>query len=73
VNLGLDGTIEMASGSNFFKGYGIGVDLDFKIPVIFRSDKVSFIQFTAKNLGVSYLNSPITRYSADTNIAVYGF
>jgi hypothetical protein len=73
VNLGLDGTIEMAAGSNFFKGYGIGVDLDFKIPVIFRADKVSFIQFTAKNLGVSYLNSPITRYSADTNIAYTGF
>ena len=73
VNLGLDGTIETASGSNFSKGYGIGVDLDFKIPVIFRADKVSFIQLTAKNLGVAYLNTPITRYSVDTNIAYTGF
>lgn len=66
VSLTFDGTFETSIGSNFLKGYGIGIDFDFRIPVVLRKEQVSFIQFTAKNIGVTYLNSPVKQYAADT-------
>lgn len=66
VSLTFDGDFEYASETAFLKGYGVGIDLDFRIPVVIREDRVSYIQFLAKNIGVAHLNSPITKYAADT-------
>lgn len=72
VSFTFDGSLEYSTGSNFVKGYGAGVDLDFRIPVILRKDQVSYFQFLAKNIGVSHLNS-VKRHSADTVITYDGF
>lgn len=66
VSLTFDGDFEFASNSTFVKGFGLGVDLDFRIPVIFRNDRISYIQFLAKNLGVAHLTKNVTKYAADT-------
>jgi len=66
VSLTLSGTFEYSSENTFVKGYGVGIDLDFRIPAIILKDRISYIQFLAKNVGIASLNSPITRYSVDT-------
>lgn len=72
VSLTFDGSFEYSTGRNFNKGYGIGLDLDFRIPVVLRKETISYIQFTAKNIGFTYLNTPVKRYFADTIIAYDG-
>lgn len=73
VSLTFDGEFQYASKNTFVKGYGVGVDLDFRIPVIIKEGKTSYIQFLAKNLGVASINSNVTRYAADTVITFDGF
>lgn len=73
VSLTFDGEFQYASTNTFVKGYGIGVDLDFRIPVVLREGKTSYIQFLAKNLGVAHIYSAVTRYAADTIISFDGF
>ena len=73
VSLTFDGEFQYASKYTFVKGYGIGVDLDFRIPVIIKEGKTSYIQFLAKNLGVASINSTVTRYAADTVLTFDGF
>lgn len=68
ISLTLDGSFEYASSQNFLKGYGFGIDLDYKIPFVLQQDKVSYIQFLVKNIGIAHINSSVTRYSADTTI-----
>lgn len=72
VSLTFDGSFEYSTGSNFNKGYGIGVDIDFRIPVVLRKETISYIQLTAKNIGFTYLNSPVKQYVADTVIRYDG-
>ncbi len=73
LSLRLDGEFQYASHHTFVKGYGLGVDLDFRIPVIIREGKTSYIQFVAKNIGVAHINSKVTRYAADTLLTFDGF
>ena len=73
VSLTFDGEFQYASTNTFVKGYGVGVDLDFRIPVVIKEGKTSYIQFLAKNLGVAHIYSAVTRYTADTIISFDGF
>lgn len=72
LSLTLDGNIDYTSESSFIKGYGGGIDLDFRIPVVLRNEKVSYVQFLAKNLGVAKMTSTVTRYQADTTFTYDG-
>lgn len=66
LSLTLDGELEYTSENTFVKGFGVGVDLDIRIPVIIRNEKISYIQFLAKNIGVAHISSNVTRYSVDS-------
>lgn len=66
VSLTLDGTFDYTAENSFIKGYGVGIDLDFRLPVVLGKEQISYVQFLAKNLGVAHINSRITRYAADT-------
>ena len=72
VSLSMHGNFDFSNGESFVKGMGAGVDLDFRLPVMFREGKTSFIQFQAKNLGICSFQKNITRYSADTTIHFTG-
>jgi hypothetical protein len=73
VSLTFDGEFQYASTNTFLKGYGVGVDLDFRIPVVLKEGKTAYIQFLAKNLGFAHVNSTVTQYSADTVLNFDGF
>lgn len=66
LSLTLDGELEYTSENTFIKGFGAGIDLDFRIPVIIRKEKVSYIQFLAKNMGIAHVFSDVTHYSVDS-------
>lgn len=72
VSLTLDGNLDYTSESTFIKGFGGGIDLDFRIPVTLRNEKVTYVQFIAKNLGVAKMTSTVTRYKTDTTFTYDG-
>ena len=72
MSLTLDGTFDYASSSKFMKGYGVGIDLDLRIPVSLRKEKISYVQILVKNLGFAHINSPVTHYEADTTFTYNG-
>jgi hypothetical protein len=72
ISLTLDGNLDYTSESNFLKGFGAGIDLDFRIPVVLRNEKVSYVQFLAKNLGFAKMTSTVTRYRTDTTFTYDG-
>lgn len=69
----MDGVFESATSSDYIKGFGIGVDFDVRIPVQLFEEKTSFFQFQVKNIGLAYLNTPVTRYAMDTTLIFNGF
>jgi hypothetical protein len=73
VSLLADGWIDQSKSSNYFKGHGFGVDADFRFPVTFKKDKISYIQILVKNFGVAIFSEPVHRYSADTTFTYTGF
>jgi hypothetical protein len=73
VSLGLTGNVDYTSTRSFVKGYGAGIDLDFRLPVKINEFRTSIIRFEAKNLGVFLFNKPLTRYEADTIVHFGGF
>lgn len=73
VSLRIEGAMESATSSDYLKGFGIGIDLDFRIPVQLIEEKTSFFQFQIKNVGLAYLNTPVTRYAMDTTLTFDGF
>src|SRR5574343_384443 len=73
VSLTLDGQFDYSGSSSFMKGYGVGVDLDYRFSVMINPEKVAFIQLQAKNIGFTQMTSKITRYEVDTLLTFEGF
>lgn len=73
VSLTLGGQFDYSGSSKFMKGYGVGVDLDYRFAVMINPEKVAFIQLQAKNIGFAQMTSKITRYEIDTLLTFEGF
>lgn len=73
LHFDIDGSVKYAGSSNFIKGWGVGIDADIRIPVQLLGDKLSYVQLMAKNLGIAFLNSPVTLYTLSTSIGFKGF
>lgn len=71
VNLLLNGTFEQTIGSTYYKGFGVGIDANFILPVQF-SEKTAFFQLTLNDLGVGIYTSDFERYSIDENLSFDG-
>ena len=69
----MDGEIEMPKNSRMNQGFGVGVDVDFRLPIAWGSENTAFIQFQAKNIGIGFSSQPYTRYYTDTSITFDGF
>jgi hypothetical protein len=73
VSLTLDGQVDYSGSTSFMKGYGVGVDVDYRFSVMINPEKVAFIQLQAKNIGFAQMTSKITRYEVDTLLTFEGF
>lgn len=73
LHLTMDANLDLSSGSTRFKGYGAGIDLDFYLPVALNEKRTALIRFQAKDLGMCFFNTPLTRYNSDTTLSFKGY
>lgn len=73
VSLTLDGQFDFAGSSSFMKGYGVGLDVDYRFAVTINPEKSAIIQLHAKNIGFTQMTSKLTRYKVDTLLTFEGF
>ena len=72
ITLEMDGDLEMKNNSKFNQGIGLGLDLDFKVPVAWGKDRKAFIRFEAQNVGFAYMYEKQKVYSFDTTFTFTG-
>lgn len=72
VTLIMDGEVMMRNSNSFSQGVGLGVDVDFKLPIAWGKDQEAFIQILAKNVGMAYLYEDQKYYRIDTTIQFSG-
>jgi len=73
LTLMMDGDVTMGQSAKFNQGFGVGVDLDFRIPISWVKGDNAYLQFKAQNLGFGYMNEAQMKYSFDTTIVFDGF
>lgn len=73
IDVVLDGDFTMKRNKKFNQGIGIGLDVDFKIPVNWIKERKAFIQFKVQDVGVSYMYEKQKVYSVDTAFTYTGF
>lgn len=72
VTLTLDGELSMRNTKSFNQGLGLGVDVDFKLPIAWGNDQEAYVQILAKNIGMAYLYEEQKYYRIDTVIEFSG-
>lgn len=72
ITLVMDGELMMRNSNSFSQGVGLGVDVDFKLPVAWGKDQEAYIQILAKNIGMAYLFEGQKYYRIDTTIQFSG-
>ena len=74
VTVVMDGELQMPNSTKFSQGIGLGVDIDFKLPVAWgnKNDQTAYIQILAKNVGMAYLFEGQKYYRIDTTIHFSG-
>lgn len=72
VTLVMDGELMMRNSKKFSQGVGLGVDVDFKLPVAWGNGQEAYIQILAKNVGMAYLFEGQKYYRIDTTIQFSG-
>jgi hypothetical protein len=65
ISVDLEGQFSVANNPAFIKGWGIGLDFDFRIPWFKSETDESFFQFSGKNLGVAIMHQPMKSYEAN--------
>ena len=73
IDVVLDGDFEMKRNKKFNQGIGVGLDVDFKIPVNWIKERKAFVQFKVQDLGFSYMYEKQKVYSVDTTFTYSGF
>ena len=73
IDVVLDGDFTMKRNKKFNQGIGIGLDVDFKIPVNWIKERKAFVQFKVQDLGFSYMYEKQRVYSVDTSFTFTGF
>ncbi len=72
VTLIMDGELIMQNSKKFSQGVGLGVDIDFKLPIAWGKEQEAYIQILAKNVGMAYLFEGQKYYRIDTTIQFSG-
>ena len=73
VSLSLTGNMDFSRSDKFIKGWGAGVDLDFRLTVKMSETRTAIVRFEARNLGVCAFNESLTRYHSDTIVHFQGY
>lgn len=65
ISVELEGDFSLANNPTYIKGWGIGVDFDFRIPWFKTETNESYFQFSGKNLGIAIMSQPMKKYEAE--------
>jgi hypothetical protein len=65
IELALDARLQYASGAQFNKGWGVGLDGDFRFQADWIKDRVAYFQAQFKNIGLMQINS-VSQYLVDS-------
>lgn len=68
----LAGKWESTTGANFHQGWGIGLDLDYRLPVEWFNGDTAYIQLMANNIGFMQINRAEV-YRIDREISYEGY
>lgn len=72
LELSMGGRFRYAQGKKFNKGWGVGFDADFRIPVRWINESQAFFQVQLKNIGFMSVKQ-VTQYTADSDYDFSGF
>lgn len=72
IFLRYQGASEILNADGMKRGWGLGIDAEYMMPLDLNQEKRIYIQFLVRNLGMSYLPE-LTNYSADSSLAFKGF
>lgn len=72
-SLKLAGYVGYNDSSIFNKGFGLGIDFDYKLKIEWAENSNAFIQFSLKNIGISQINSGVQYYTFDSTYQYSGF
>ncbi|OFZ66339.1 MAG: hypothetical protein A3D92_21030 [Bacteroidetes bacterium RIFCSPHIGHO2_02_FULL_44_7] len=72
ISLEMDAEVMMRNSAKFNQGLGVGLDLDFRLPVAWGKDRQAYIRFQAQNVGFAYMYEPQKFYSIDTTFTFSG-
>jgi hypothetical protein len=70
-NLLLDARLQYAEGLKFNKGWGIGLDGDFRFQAAWIKDRTAFFQAQFKNIGIMNIGN-VTEYKVDSSYTYSG-
>jgi len=73
LKLDAKGSYRSTQGSNFNKGIGVGLDIDYRFMIIRNGVKNSTFQFIAKNIGIVNYSSGLQTYQMDSTLTFEGF
>ncbi len=73
LDLVLNGRFKSTFNSSMINGVGLGVDMDFIIPINWNDGRSAFLRFQIENLGASYMLGGLNRVAVDTSISFNGF
>lgn len=72
MTIEMDADIMVRNSAKFNQGFGLGLDLDFRIPVSWGKDREAFLRFQIQNLGFAYMYEPQKYYRVDTTFTYSG-
>ena len=72
MNLDLDARVQMTNSAKFNKGWGIGLDGDFRFKAKWINEREAFFQAQFKNIGLMTIND-VDVYAVDSSYSFSGF
>ncbi len=72
VSLTLNGKERQTIGSDFVKGIGVGIDIDYRFNMLLNEQQKSTFQFIAKNIGVVNFTKELKSYNLDSTYTFEG-
>jgi hypothetical protein len=69
----MNGDFAYTEGDKFSKGIGVGIDFEYRFKTDWVKNSKAWFRFSVSNLGLAFLNQPLTRYQFNDTIDYSGF
>jgi hypothetical protein len=73
ININMNGDFAYTEGDKFSKGIGVGIDFEYRFKTDWVKNSKAWFRFSVSNLGLAFLNQPLTRYQFNDTIDYSGF